>query len=206
MVVPLSVTLVALAGSLLVGPLTSRLGRHLRVMDWPKPLCIHSTPTPRTGGLAVLVGFLLAVGAAMVLVPGLSPGDKTTLFGLSTAAVLVALIGLLDDRGTIPTKVEVSTLLLPALLLVLSGIRVQSMPIIYFSIALTLFYIIGGCSAMNLIDGMDGLAGRVAPIAAAFFAMLSLSRGEAVAARASSIVRTVHEPFCVPERVARPPR
>lgn len=93
---------------------------------------------------------------------------------------MVALIGLLDDMGRIPTRVEVSALLVPALLVVLLGLRVGSVPIAIISLPLTLFYLVGGASAMNLVDGMNGLAGGVAAIACSFMVLLSLGQGDAV--------------------------
>lgn len=66
----------------------------------------------------------LAVAAS----PGLGAHDKTTLLGLLIAGITVALIGLLDDMGRIPTWVEVSALLLPPLLVVLLALRVGFLP------------------------------------------------------------------------------
>ncbi len=170
----LTPALVALAVSFVLSPVAKRLGPRLGAMDMPNPLSIHSTPTPRTGSLAIFAGFLIAVCVAAVIARAHSP----LLLGVLATAGIVALVGFLDDRGTIPTKVEVSALVIPAVLVILLGIRVEFIPLIYLSVLLTLFYIIGGCSAMNLIDGMDGLAASVAAIAAVFFAILSLNRGE----------------------------
>ncbi len=171
---PLAAFLSSLSLPFLFAPLAPRVG----AMDQPKPLSIHSTPTPRTGGLAVLAGFLVALGLALVAVPGLSVEDKVTLLGISVACVAVAAIGLLDDMGRIPTWVEVSALLVPATLVVLLGLRVGFAPLAYVSVPLTLFYLVGGCSSINLLDGMNGMAGGVAGIASSFFAYLCLGRGD----------------------------
>jgi len=170
----------ALISSFLLARVASRLGPRLGAMDRPKPLSIHTHPIPRTGGLAVLMGFLLAVVCGLLFPPGLSAHDKITLLSLLSAGVLVALIGLLDDMGRIPTRVEVSALLLPAALVVLLGLRVGFLPLAIVSIPLTLFYLVGGASAMNLVDGMNGLAGGVAAIACSFVVLLSLGQGDAV--------------------------
>lgn len=164
----------ALLMSFVLTPIAKLVGRRLGAMDTPNPLSIHSAPTPRTGGLAIFAGFLIAVCLAALITPAPTP----LLLGILAAAGIVALVGFLDDRGTIPTKVEVSALVIPAVLVILLGIRVEFIPVIYLSVLLTLFYIVGGCSAMNLIDGMDGLAASVAAIAAVFLAILSLSREE----------------------------
>lgn len=175
-----TVAVLAAMASWLAVPLARHLGPRLGAMDRPKPLSIHATPTPRTGGLAVLIGFLLAVGWGMLFVPGLSADEKSTVLRLLIAGIIVALIGLLDDTGRIPTRVEVSALLLPALLVVLLCLRVGFVPAAIVSIPLTLFYLVGGASAMNLVDGMNGLAGGVAAIACSFMVLLSLGQGDAV--------------------------
>jgi UDP-GlcNAc:undecaprenyl-phosphate GlcNAc-1-phosphate transferase len=174
----LAAGLVALIGSSTTVALTTRLGPRLGAMDRPKALSIHSTPTPRTGGLGVVAGVAVAVGWSLVALPGLTAEDKATLVGLLGAGLLVALIGLLDDVGRIPTSVEVSALLIPAALVVLLGLKVDSVPVAVVSVPVTLFYIVGGCSAMNLVDGMNGLAGGVAAIAASFFGLLCFTRGD----------------------------
>jgi len=51
--------LLALISSFLLARVAARFGPRLGAMDRPKPLSIHSTPTPRTGGLAVLAGFVM---------------------------------------------------------------------------------------------------------------------------------------------------
>jgi UDP-GlcNAc:undecaprenyl-phosphate GlcNAc-1-phosphate transferase len=108
----------------------------------------------------------------------LSGQDRTRLLGIVVAGIIVALIGLLDDVGRIPTRVEVSALLLPALLVVLLGQRVGFVPIAIISFPLTLFYLVGGASAMNLVDGMNGLAGGIGAIASAACFLLSWGQGD----------------------------
>lgn len=174
----LTPALIALVVSFILTPVARRLGPRLGAMDIPNTLSIHSAPTPRNGGLAIFTGFLLAVCYGVLTAPSLSPDDKTRLLGILASGGLVAFVGFLGDRGTIPTKVEFSSVLLPAVLVILLGIRVQFIPIAYLSVPLTLFYIVGGSCAMNLLDGMDGLATSIAVIASFFFATLSLGRGD----------------------------
>ena len=174
----LAIALIALVVSFILTPAAKRLGPRLGAMDIPNTLSVHSSPTPRDGGLAIFAGFLLAVCYGVLTAPSLGPDDRTRLLGILASGSLIALAGFLGDRGTIPTKVEFSSLLVPAVLMILFGIRVQFIPIAYLSVPLTLFYIIGGSCAMNLLDGMDGLATSIAAIASFFFATHSLGRGD----------------------------
>jgi len=173
---------IALVASFLLTLLAKYLGPKLGAMDIPNELSIHSSPIPRSGGLAMFIAFLLAVCYGMLANRSLNPGDGRKLLGILIGGGLIGLIGFLGDRGTIPTKVEFSLLVLPAVLMMLLGIRVQLLPLAYVSIPLTLFYFIGGSCAMNLLDGMDGLAASVTAIASIFFAVVSLNQGNGLAA------------------------
>ena len=62
MIALVAVTVLAALASFVLAHVAARLGPRLDAMDRPKPLSIHTRPTPRTGGLAVLAGFVPAVG------------------------------------------------------------------------------------------------------------------------------------------------
>jgi UDP-GlcNAc:undecaprenyl-phosphate GlcNAc-1-phosphate transferase len=173
---------IALVASFLLTPLAKYVAAKLGAMDIPNELSIHSSPTPRSGGLAMFVAFLLALCYGILASGSLSPGDERKLLGILIGGGLIGLIGFLGDRGTISTKVEFSLLVLPAMLIMLFGIRVQLVSMAYVSIPLTLFYLIGGSCAMNLLDGMDGLAASITAIASIFFAFVSLNHGNGLAA------------------------
>lgn len=84
-----TIPLIAFAVSFLLTPLAKRLRPRLGAMDMPNPLSIHSTPTPRTGGLAIFAGFLIAVSYSAVITRAHTP----MLLGILAAAGIVALVG-----------------------------------------------------------------------------------------------------------------
>lgn len=176
----LSPFLVAFVGSLVLTPLSRTLGLHLRIVDNPGELSIHTRPTPRTGGLAMFVAFLSAVLYATNFSGMLNGEDQGKLLALLVGGGLVCLSGLLGDVGRISSRVEISLVMVPAMLAILAGVMVNFIPLIYLSVPLTLFYLIGGSAAMNLLDGMDGLAPGVTAIAAFFFALLGLQHGQPI--------------------------
>lgn len=176
----LSLFLVAFVGSLVLTPLSRTLGLHLRIVDNPGELSIHTRPTPRTGGLAMFVAFLSAVLYATNFSGMLNGEDQGKLLALLVGGGLVCLSGLLGDVGRISSRVEISLVMVPAMLAILAGVMVNFIPLIYLSVPLTLFYLIGGSAAMNLLDGMDGLAPGVTAIAAFFFALLGLQHGQPI--------------------------
>ena len=128
------------------------LGPRLRAMDVPGELSIHMTPTPRTGGLAML-GALLVAAAFLVTTGSLSPDDRVRLAGILAAAVIVGLLGLAGDRRMISSNVEFSLLLIPSAVIVLLGIEVRFIPLKLVSILLTLFYLLGGSAASTYWTG-----------------------------------------------------
>jgi UDP-GlcNAc:undecaprenyl-phosphate GlcNAc-1-phosphate transferase len=71
------------------------MGHRLGIIDNPGELSIHNPPTPRTGGLAIFVGFLMAIGYAWA--KGLFNNEGRTFIGIVIGAVVIRVVGFLDD-------------------------------------------------------------------------------------------------------------
>ncbi len=170
----LAMFLIAFLGSLFLTPLAKRLGPKLGAMDTPTELSIHSFPIPRIGGLAMVIAFLAAASYAVMAVGLSGPGDESKLVGALVGGVIICGIGFLGDIGKIPTRVEFLGVVIPSSVVMLFGIKAKLIPSL--SVPLTLFYLVGGSCAMNLLDGMDGLAAGVAAIASIFFGVISLNQ------------------------------
>lgn len=173
--------MITLTTSLSVG-LLSALGLTLlairfgRVaMDDPGALAIHARPTPRTGGLAIYGALLAALAVAMWV--GRS-GLTMRLWGFLASGSIFALTGLWDDARSIRPWERVLLECLGGALLVLSGTRMHLTGLWPVDAGLTVVYLVGAANAMNLLDGMDGLASGVASIAAAFLAVVALASGQ----------------------------
>jgi len=169
------VFLVALACSLIVTPLARALGLRLGVLDSPGALSIHAHPIARTGGVAMFVGFLAAMGYA--LAAGLAGGDDRTLVGVLVGGGFIASAGFLDDLKRISPLQKAVWQLLAAFVVIGFGLQVKTFPLAGVGIVLTLFCLVGGANALNLLDGMDGLAAGTAAIAAVFLAVLAAGQG-----------------------------
>ena len=168
---------IATAVSLLLTPLVKHLGPILGAMDEPNELSIHSCPTPRIGGLAILGAFLLAVWYGNAYAVSLDRHEGALLRGVLVGGGLICIIGFLGDMGLIPSKIEFVLQVIPALTATFFGLQARLIPLAFVALPLTTFYMVGGSCGMNLLDGMDGLAAGVAGIMSAFFAALSLSQG-----------------------------
>ncbi|WP_242523417.1 MraY family glycosyltransferase [Thiocystis minor] len=150
-------------------------------MDLPNHRSLHSTPVPRTGGLAVLSSVLVP----LFILAGLGIYALEYAW-LCAALALVATISFLDDLGDVSPWMRLLTHLSGALLLIAGGLHwaVLDLPGIMLTLpalvggGLTLLYIIWMINLYNFMDGMDGFAGGMAVFGFAALAILGWSGGE----------------------------
>lgn len=168
-------TLMALGLTLAGVPWSARLARRWNAIDWPGPRKSHSKPTPRLGGLAMFAAAILTIGFFF--------GSRVVREGSAIlgAGALIALVGFLDDMGRTHSQVKLFFAMpLSALILVGAGIRAHVVQWEWMNIGITLLWVVGVISALNLLDGMDGLAAGVAAIGAFFFSILAGISGQYV--------------------------
>ena len=142
-------------------PLLSSLAIRHNLVDLPSERKVHFRPIPRIGGVAMACG---------VFVPLLFwyHADRFVLAFLAGAAVLV-FFGLLDDLQDIPPKVKFVGQIIAAMIVIMGGgVQITSLGMLLpdamqlpavIGIPLTLVAIVGATNAINLSDGLDGLAG-----------------------------------------------
>ena len=147
----------------------------LSVMDLPGGRRAHHRPTPRLGGLGIVWGF----GVALAFVAwggeswGALAGGGAELLALLAGAALLAGIGLADDRHGLPWAVKLAASVVAAFALYLGGWRVETLGIPGLGTVATgalgtpilVFWVVLVTNAINLIDGLDGLATGVAVVA-----------------------------------------
>jgi UDP-GlcNAc:undecaprenyl-phosphate/decaprenyl-phosphate GlcNAc-1-phosphate transferase len=159
--------------TLLLTPLVMRLSRRLGALDVPGPRRIHREPVPTLGGLAMVIA-AFAVAWTMRLLPGPAEVLEMRAFvGLSLAAVPILLLGLVDDLRGASAWAKLGVQTSAALVLYHYGFAV---PVItnpfggpietgFMSLPLTVAWVLIVMNAINLIDGLDGLASGVVLIA-----------------------------------------
>jgi UDP-GlcNAc:undecaprenyl-phosphate GlcNAc-1-phosphate transferase len=138
------------------------VARRLDLLDYPAGRKDHSHPTPVIGGLAMLIGVLLASSIMVRVI------DSSVMGFLMAAAVLV-IVGLLDDKYDIDWRLRIFVQILAALILIyFGGARVEylgklfgmdNVELGWLSIPFSVFATVGIINAINMVDGMDGLAG-----------------------------------------------
>ncbi len=172
----------------LVTPLVVRGVRRMGAVEVPAdPRRSHTDPVPTLGGLAMVVGFLVAVGLAAVLTP-LQPVFEQTSepVGIVIGVALIALLGVVDDLRDLPPSVKLAGQIVAASAPVLFGVQivyawVPGLEVVSLGpdlgFVLTVAAIVAMVNAVNLIDGLDGLAAGVVAIGAtAFFAFAVVSQ------------------------------
>lgn len=175
-------SLAAFLFNLFLTPLILRLSLRKAWLDNPNARSVHKDPVPRLGGVGIFVSFFLCL--AILAIWGVSgynllpSGEQTTqsfliLLGLMSTFIL----GLLDDFVAFRAIYKLLLQLAGAVLAIGAGLVVTQISIPFTSISidlgyfgplLTLVWIMGITNAINLIDGMDGLAGGYSLLAFVF--------------------------------------
>ena len=168
-------------------PVVKSLAEKVGAVDVPKDdRRMHNHPIPRMGGLAIFLGFLLS---ALVFVP-LSQSMRGMLLG----AILIVILGIFDDIYALPALPKLIVQIAAALIAVYHGnvIQVISNPNILsdnpywslgaWSIPVTVIWIVAITNAVNLIDGLDGLAVGVATISSLTMLVIAMLVSENVVA------------------------
>ncbi|WP_373893891.1 glycosyltransferase family 4 protein [Virgibacillus sp. CBA3643] len=151
--------------ALLVTPLISKLAKKLNVVDKPdNNRKSHKGARPSMGGLAIFIG---AAAGFMYL----EPVDEQ-MNAIVIGACIMVITGLLDDMFEIRALYKLAGQIAAALVVVSSGLVIEKMTIPFagtvymdnFGIILTILWIVAASNAINLIDGLDGLAAGVSAI------------------------------------------
>jgi UDP-GlcNAc:undecaprenyl-phosphate GlcNAc-1-phosphate transferase len=162
--------------SLLSTPVAAALAWRIGAIDHPRERGLHQFPTPRLGGLAILIA---VVTAALVFLPH----DRQT-EGILIGAAVIAVVGALDDIFELPPESKLAGQVLAAIIPAAAGVRVVDLTIPFIgplqfgtvvSYVITVVGIVALMNIINFIDGVDGLAAGVCTIGALTFATIALS-------------------------------
>ncbi|MGG2094549.1 MraY family glycosyltransferase [Bacillus sp. S13(2024)] len=157
---------------LIATPFVIKLAFKIGATDKPNARKVHQRIMPRLGGLAIFIG--VVVGC---LISGLY---EQRIISISVGAVIIIIIGILDDVYELSAKVKFGGQLVVALLIVKNlQIPVLYIPFLgdidlgWFSYPITVFWIVGITNAINLIDGLDGLSAGISSIVLATLAYMA---------------------------------
>jgi UDP-GlcNAc:undecaprenyl-phosphate GlcNAc-1-phosphate transferase len=166
----LALLLASLLLSLLLTPLASQIGIRFGIVDIPSKRKVHSAPIPRIGGVAIFLAFLLPLAGWLYFSGQLNKGFfDPGVFWVMGGAAIVFLLGLADDIFRLRPAVKFSIQILSALMACHGGLSIShialplsiSFHLGWFSIPVTVFWFLLVVNAINLTDGLDGLAAGV---------------------------------------------
>lgn len=174
--------LLAAGTTYLATPLARRIAEKAGAMTAVRDRDVHSVPTPRLGGLAMLAGVVVAFVAASQM-PFLSDlfRDNRAPWAVLAGAAIVGLLGVADDVWGLDPLTKLAGQVLAAGLMAWQGVQLYSLPwgggLIVGSaglfLAVTVLAVVVGINAVNFVDGLDGLAAGVVGIGGAAFFVYS---------------------------------
>lgn len=179
----------ALAAAWVLTPVVRDAAHGAGLVDEPEERKVHRTPIPRLGGVAIAAAFYVGVAAA--LVAARVTGDPLRLEtghlpGILVGVALIGGVGLLDDLQGMRARVKLAAQIVVGLVAYGLGLSIDqlhgpwgSLDLGVWSILLTVAWIVALINAVNLIDGLDGLASGVALTAMAAFFVIAAGRSGA---------------------------
>lgn len=158
----------AFAVSFAATPFAKKIAEKVGAIDVPKESRrVHDHPIPRMGGLAIFIGFIVS----MLIFAQMS----TPVMGMLVGAVIIVAMGAIDDVVSLNAWVKLAAQVIAAAFAIRCGVLIDvlSTPTMlsenyyiigYLAYPVTLLWIVGCTNAVNLIDGLDGLAVGVSTI------------------------------------------
>ena len=166
--------LIAFLTAFMATPHTIKLAKKIGAVDTPKDARrINKVTMPRLGGLAVLAGFFVSILYLLIVMSIENKIDlrqenyAIKLMGFGIGALIIGVVCFIDDVKGVPALVKLAGQVLAALVVFKFGIRIDDLDIPFINVnnlgswfypVLTICWIVGITNAMNLIDGLDGLA------------------------------------------------
>ena len=181
----LFIAAVAGGATWLVTPLIRHLAIRIGAVGKVRARDVHTIPTPRMGGLGMLVGFVVAMlfASHIPFISGLFTANQQAWVVLA-GAVMICLLGMADDLWDLDWMLKLAGQLLISVFVAWGGLQIISLPLgslvtasPTLSMAITAFLIVASINAVNFVDGLDGLAAGVVAIVSLGMFYLMLARG-----------------------------
>ena len=171
----LYILLFAVSLSASLTPLMRTIALKLNIVDQPEERKVHKSSTPLLGGVAIIIAFIAALGANMIL-------DRSSI-ALLACAVFVAAVSLIDDWKGLSARLKLLVQIIAVLILIYYGIILHLFPGNTFwgyglNFILTVFWIVGITNSLNFFDGMDGLAAGISAIMAFFMGIVAFQTNQ----------------------------
>lgn len=161
--------------SLLLTPIIKKIAIHVNALDYPNERKIHKKPMPRLGGLAIYLSFIIGYAIFGQV--------NTQMLSILIGGFALIITGMIDDINPIKARYKLIAQVFAAIFVVIYGeiyfteISFLGMRLFvnkYISYAISSLFIVAITNAINLIDGLDGLATGISSIYFATIAIIAL--------------------------------
>ena len=178
----LYVFVIAFGGTLFLIPLVRKMSLRFQILDMPGKRKVHTKPVPTLGGIAIFISFIAAVLFALCFNQEFRLEFAPYLMGLILGGAVVVVLGIFHDLNNLRPFVKLCGQILVGFLLFYFGLRIEYItnPFggqihlnLLTSLIVTVFWTVALINAVNLIDGLDGLAAGLTTIS--LLALLSIA-------------------------------
>jgi UDP-GlcNAc:undecaprenyl-phosphate GlcNAc-1-phosphate transferase len=174
-------------------PIVIMLARRIKAVDCPGVRTVHTRPIPRIGGLAIFLSTMFLIIIVLFLNNSIGKAFRDMQLQLITlfcSATFIFMIGLIDDLRGLPARFKFLAELLAAGSLCLVDVHISSIAITerwtiqfgFLGYLITILWIVGITNAVNLSDGLDGLAAGISAIACGVNAIFAVYCGNVIMA------------------------
>ncbi|MCD6182485.1 MAG: undecaprenyl/decaprenyl-phosphate alpha-N-acetylglucosaminyl 1-phosphate transferase [Candidatus Cloacimonetes bacterium] len=161
-----------------ITPLIIKFALRINFVDKPNYRKIHKKATPLMGGIAVFVGFFL-VTTIIIVTKIHSYG--LPLIGYLLGAVVIVLVGVIDDKRGMSPIVKMLGQALACMLFIYSNNLFTILGPIYITLPILFLWMVGLMNALNFLDNMDGIiSGMSGILALGFYAISFISKNPAI--------------------------
>ncbi|MEC7233124.1 MAG: MraY family glycosyltransferase, partial [Planctomycetota bacterium] len=184
----IAIPIVACVAALLLTPVMSRLALSKGWVDQPDVRKVHRAPVAYLGGAAVM-GALLLGFSAFYWLPTVDSSIRESidlrLMAIVAGCAVMFVVGLLDDIHDLRAIRKLMAQLVAAGLVVAAGVQIDGFPLTesirlefgIFGALITIFWIVGVTNAINIIDGLDGLASGISVVASGAISWTAFQSG-----------------------------
>lgn len=151
-------------------PLAIKIAKKFEIFDYPDKRKIHLFPIPRSGGLAIFLAFTISIVRNLQI--------SQEILGLLIGGFLIFILGFLDDIKPLSATLRFIAQITASLVVISMGVVLTVLPKIpfekFFEVIITIIWIIGISNAINMLDGVDGLAAGLVLLCSIFFLSITL--------------------------------
>jgi UDP-N-acetylmuramyl pentapeptide phosphotransferase/UDP-N-acetylglucosamine-1-phosphate transferase len=173
---------------------------RLHLLDHPNERSLHSQPTPRTGGVAIVAALIATLPLWLPAV-----GAPATFGWLAASVILVGGLSFIDDRRGLPAGIRLGGHIVAAMLLVAGGWGLEALALpgfkatwpAWIGATVSIGFLVWMINLYNFMDGMDGFAGGMAVFGFGTFAVLGILAGHSAFAALAAVIVAAAAGFLV---------